>query len=333
MKKITRFLLILSLVFFAAYSVWAGGKSEKAEAKTVVIKFGHIWAPDHPLHKGSVQFAEKVSAQTNGNVKVEIFPASQLGNETEQWEAVSTGLQDMTGGAQGFKWDSRFILTDIPYAIKDINHMKRVWYGPIGEDLKKSLIEKANLRILGHWYQGTRQLTTTNKPVRSPAEMRGFKLRIPNMEAHNVGWSTIGAGPTPVAFSETYLALKQGVVDGQENPIASIGSMKFYEVQKYLVMTNHVTQAIQVVINEKVYQGLSQNIQKILNDTTVQVADSVEKLQDEVHQAWLDTFKKAGMEIIEPDREAFMKAAEPVGRIFTEKYKWGDLWDRVQALK
>ena len=332
-KKIMVFVAIL-FVFFAAHLVAEGKAEEKKEVtKPVTLKLGHIWAPEHPIHKAALRLAEGVSKETDGMVTIEVFPASQLGNETEQWEAVSTGLQDMTIGGFGFKWDSRFSCMDIPYAIKDLDHLKRVMSGDIGEELTQSLIEKANIRILGHYYYGTRRLTTTKKKVLTPEDVKGFKLRIPNMEAHRIGWTTIGASPTPVAFAETYLALKQGVVDGQENPLASIGAMKFYEVQKYLVMTNHVTQRVQVVINENKYKSLTPAIQQILNEYVKQTAEYEEELQREVQGKWLDTFKKAGMEIIEPDREAFMKAAEPVGKIFSEKYGWGDFWERVQSFK
>jgi tripartite ATP-independent transporter DctP family solute receptor len=327
-------IMICTLIAFTVFSVmfWGEGATGAA-ASPITIKLGHIWAPEHPLHKAAVKLAEEVNQKTQEQVTIEVFPASQLGSETEQWEAVSTGLQHMTIGGFGFKWDSRFTLMDIPYAIKDLNHLKKVWNGEIGEELNQSLIEKANIRILGSWYYGTRRLTTSKKIVRAPEDVQGFKLRIPNMEAHRVGWSTIGASPTPIAFSETYLALKQGVVDGQENPLASIGAMKFYEVQKYLIMTNHVTQAVQVAINEQFYQGLPQDVQTILKDLVIDIAAYEEGLQKEVQEKWLKVFKEAGMEIIEPDREAFMKAAAAVKDVFTEKYNWGDLWDRVQALK
>lgn len=302
-------------------------------AHSIEIKLGHIWAPEHPLHKAAIKLAQDVDKATKGEVKIQIFPASQLGKEAELWEAVATGLQHMTIGGFAFKWDSRFVLMDIPYAIKDLTHMKKVYASKIYQDLTDSLIQKAGIRILGSWYYGTRRLTTTKKIVRTPSDLKGFKLRIPNMEAHRVGWTAIGANPTPIAFSETYMALRQGVVDGQENPLASIGAMKFYEVQKYLVMTNHVNQAVQVVVNERFYKGLPKNIQKVLKDLVVDIASYEEELQNQVQDKWLKTFKDAGMQVIDPDREAFMKASAGVGGFFTQKYGWGDLWDRVQALK
>jgi TRAP-type transport system periplasmic protein len=302
-------------------------------ASSIDIKLGHIWALDHPLHKGALKFAADVDKATNGSVKIQVFPASQLGSETQQWEAVATGLQHMTIGASGFKWDSRFTLPDVPYAIRDMNHLKKFHDSPVWQELTGALIQKAGIRILGNWYQGTRELTTSKKAVRTPADMKGFKLRIPDLEAHRVAWAAIGAHPTPIAFGETYMALSTGTVDGQENPIASIGAMKFYEVQKYLVLTHHVVQVVNVTVNERFYQGLPADVQKLLVKVAADTAIYEEGLQYEAENNWMKAFKERGVEVIEPDRAAFKKAASTVGSFFTEKYKWGDLWDRVQALQ
>ena len=304
-----------------------------AFAGTIEIKLGHIWALDHPLHQAALKFAQEVDKATNGTVKVQVFPASQLGSEVEQWEAVSTGLQQMTIGASGFKWDSRFTLPDIPYAIRDLNHLKRLYASPIGQELIQALIQKGGIRILGIWYQGTRELTTGKKPVRTPADMKGFKLRIPDIEAHRVFWDAIGAHPTPLALGEVYMALNAGTVDGQENPVATIGAMKFYEVQKYLILTHHVTQVVNVVINEKFHESLPVDVQKLLGKLVNDTASYEEGLQYEAEKKWAKTFKDAGMETIEPDREAFRKVASTVADYFTQKYNWGDLYPRVQALR
>ena len=314
---------------FIGILVFALGSAQAATE----IKLGHIWAVDHPLHLAAMRFAQEVEKASGGKVKVQVFLASQLGSEVEQWEAVSTGLQQMTIGASGFKWDSRFTLVDIPYAIRDLNHLKHLWESPVGEELRQALIQKANIRILGNWYQGTRELTTSKKLVKNAADMQGFKLRIPDIEAHRVAWSMIGAHPTPIAFSETYMALSTGTVDGQENPIASIGAMKFYEVQKYLVLTHHDVQAVNVTINEKFFQGLPKDVQQILIKTAGDTASYEEGLQFEAEAKWTKTFKEKGMEVIEPDRESFRKAVAGLDKYFTDKYKWGDLWARVQAVK
>lgn len=327
-SKALGLLLVGILATLAMY-----GNDISAAKKVTKIKLGHIWSLDHPIHRASLKLADDVKKASSGKVEIQVFPASQLGAELEQWQAVSNGIQHMTIGGSGFQWDSRFTLFDIPYALKDYDHIMRVYNSPIGEDLNNSLISKANIRILGAWYYGTRQLTTSKKIVKSPADLKGFKIRIPSLEAHRVAWTTMGASPTVVPFSETYMALSQGTVDGQENPIASIGGMKFNEVQKYLVITNHVTQANQVVINEKFYQKLPKDVQKLLSDYVKSVADYEEQLQYEDEAKWLEIFKQSGMEIIETDQEAFVKAVDGVGEFFTEKYKWGNLWKQVQELR
>lgn len=326
--RVLGLILVAMLVCSAMF-----GNGIEAAGKVTVIKLGHIWSLDHPIHRAALKLADDVKKASSGQVEIQVFPASQLGSEIEQWQAVSNGIQHMTIGGSGYQWDSRFTLFDVPYAIKDYAHIKRIYDSSIGKELTNSLVNKARIRILGAWYYGTRQLTTSKKIVKTPADLKGFKIRIPGLEAHRVAWTAMGANPTVIPFSETYMALSQGTVDGQENPIASIGGMKFHEVQKYLILTNHVTQANQVVINEDFYKKLPNNVQKLLNDYVKSVADYEEKLQYEDEAKWLEVFKKSGMEIIEPDRDAFVKAVDGVGEFFTGKYKWGNLWDKVQKLR
>ena len=187
------------------------------------------------------------------------------------------------------------------------SHLAKVMAGPIGEDLNKQLIDKRGMRILGTTYYGVRQLTTTNKAVRTVADMKEFKLRVPENEVFLAMARAWGAKPTPMTFGELYLALRQNVVDGQENPLPTIDSGKFFEVQKYLVLTAHILTPRLVVINDKFWQGLSPADQKVVADA---VAEGIAWNNQEIKAregGLVDKFKKAGMEVITPDIESFRK--------------------------
>lgn len=326
MKKVKFFLglFLISLMVFSAILI--------TQAENVTLRLGHIFGIEDPMHKAAIKLSEEVEKASNGTLKIEVLPASQLGGELVQWEALSAGLQDMSVGDSGFLWDPRYILLDAPFTISGNDHLKRIWASSIGDELKQVLIDKANIRILGQWYFGTRTLTTSEKIIRTPEDMKGFKIRVPEKEAMMLAWTLIGASPTPIAWGELYLALKQGIVEGQESPLTSMGGMKFYEVQKYIILTNHITQNLHVVINEQVYQSLSKEHQEILENTVKKVAEYEEQLVTEGIEEWLKIFEEAGMEIISPDRDAFVKVTKEASEILTEKYNLGDLAARIKAL-
>jgi len=205
--------------------------------------------------------------------------------------------------------------------------------GPIGQDFNKQLIEKRGMRILGTTYYGIRQLTTTDKEVRSVKDMKGFKLRVPENEVFMAMAKSWGAKPTPMNFNELYLALKQHVVDGQENPLPTIDAAKFYEVQKYLVLTGHIITPRLVVINERFWEKLSPEDQKIV-EAAVQhgIAWNNEQILSK-EKALLEKFKEKGMIIIKPNVEEFREAVLKVVPKMFEK-KWGKgMWEKIESVK
>jgi tripartite ATP-independent transporter DctP family solute receptor len=229
----------------------------------------------------------------------------------------------VTEGAANFgQWVPSISIIEAPYVWRDAAHLTKVMSGPVGQDLNRQLVEKRGMRILGTTYYGVRQLTTTNKSVRTAADMKEFKLRVPENEVFLAMARAWGAKPTPMTFSELYLALRQNVVDGQENPLPTIDSGKFFEVQKYLVLTGHILTPRLVVINDKFWQGLSATDQKVISDA---VAEGIAWNNQEIlgrEQTLVDKFKKAGMEVIQPDVESFRKPVlETLPKMF--EAKWG----------
>jgi len=262
------------------------------EAGTV-IRWGDVLAADHPSVVMITRVAKQVAEKTQGRIEIQAYPNSQLGSSKDMIEAVALGTQQIvTEGAANFgQWVSSISIIEAPYVWRDDAHLTKVMAGPVGQDLNRQLVEKRGMRILGTTYYGVRQLTTTNKAVRTVADMKEFKLRVPENDVFLAMARAWGAKPTPMTFSELYLALRQSVVDGQENPLPTIDSGKFFEVQKYLVLTSHILTPRLVVINDKFWQGLSAADQKIVSDA---VAEGIAWNNQEIKAregALLDKFK------------------------------------------
>ncbi len=301
-----------------------------AEAATV-IRWGDVLAADHIAVRMIDRVAKQVGDKTQGRVQIQAYPSSQLGSSKEQIEAVVLGTQQMvTEGAANFgQWVPSISVIEAPYVWRDAAHLAKVMTGPIGADLNKQLIEKRGVRILGTTYYGVRQLTTTSKAVRAAADMKEFKLRVPENEVFLAMARAWGAKPTPMTFGELYLALRQNVVDGQENPLPTIDSGKLFEVQKYLVLTGHILTPRLVVINEKFWQGLSAADQKAISESVAEgIAWNNQEIQA-AERALVEKFKKAGMEVIQPDVESFRKPVlETVPKMF--EARWGKgLFERI----
>jgi len=306
------------------------GLAAAAEAGTIV-RWGDVLAADHPSVQMISRIGKAVGEKTQGRVEVQAYPAGQLGSSKDQIEAVALGTQQMvTEGAANFgQWVPSISIIEAPYVWRDAAHLAKVMGGPIGQDLGKQLVDKRGMRILGTTYYGVRQLTTTNKAVRTAADMKEFKLRVPENEVFLAMAKSWGAKPTPMTFGELYLALRQNVVDGQENPLPTIDSGKFFEVQKYLVLTGHILTPRLVVINEKSWSGLSAADQKVLGEA---VAEGIAWNNQEIlsrEAGLVDKFKKAGMEVITPDLESFRKPVlDTVPKMF--EAKWGaGLFQRI----
>jgi len=294
-----------------------------AEAGTI-IRWGDVLAADHPSVVMITRVAKQAAEKSQGRIEIQTYPASQLGSSKEMIEAVVLGTQQMvTEGAANFgQWVTSISVIEAPYVWRDAAHLTKVMSGPVGEDLNKQLIEKRGVRILGTTYYGVRQLTTTTKAVRTVADMKEFKLRVPENEVFLAMARSWGAKPTPMTFGELYLALRQNVVDGQENPLPTIDSGKFFEVQKYLVLTAHILTPRLVVINEKFWQGLPAADQKVISEA---VADGIDWNNQQIQAAegaLLDKFRRAGMEVIQPNVESFRKPVlDSLPKMF--EAKWG----------
>ncbi|HTU02098.1 MAG TPA: sialic acid TRAP transporter substrate-binding protein SiaP [Candidatus Sulfotelmatobacter sp.] len=303
-----------------------------ASAQTVV-KWGVVLAPEHPFTLGMKKTAELVAQRTNNRVQVQIFPSGQLGTGKDMIEAVVFGSQGMVteGMAMFSQWAPRLSIMEAPYLFRDVNHMIKVVKSPTGREMLDELVVKRGLRPLGVLYYGVRHLTA-NKPVQKVEDVKGMKIRVPEVPLYLEMIRAWGANPTPMAFSELYLALKQGTVDAQENPIPTIGAGKFYEVQKYLILTGHILVPQIHAISDKLWKSLSPADQKILQEAVDEGIAFSNDLLIKQEQTQAEEFKQKGMQVITPDVAAFKKAS--MAAIPKLESVWGKgLYEKLQAIQ
>jgi len=324
----TRSVITLFVGFFFLLLV-----SLASAQQPLVMKWGIVLQPEHPFVLGMKKTAEIVGQKTNNRIQMQVFPSAQLGTGKDMIEAVVFGSQAMAteGAAMFSQWAPRLSIMEAPYIFRDIDHMYKAMKGPIGLEMQDELVAKRGLRSLGVLYYGVRHLTA-NKSVTKPEDVKGMKLRVPEVPLYLEMARAWGANPTPMAFAELYLALKQGTVDAQENPIPTINSGKFYEVQKFLILTGHIMVPQFHAISDKLWQSLSSGDQKILQDAVDEGIAFANDLLIKQEQSLVDEFKKKGMQVITPDVEAFRKAS--MTAIPKLEEKWGKgLYEKITAIR
>ncbi|WP_324715428.1 TRAP transporter substrate-binding protein [Carboxydochorda subterranea] len=304
----------------------------QAAGAPVVLKLGHVVPTGHPYHFGATQFARLVGERTGGRVRIDVYPAGQLGpGEREEVEALQLGGIDLvvTGTAVLSNFLPDFGVMDLPFLFRDYRHVDAVLDGPVGRRLLDRL-NGADLHITGLalWEQGFRYLTNSRRPILSPADVRGLKIRVQENPIHVDSFNALGANATPMAWGEVYTALQQHVIDGQENPIPVLTSARLYEVQKYLAMTGHFYAPAILLINTERFRSLPADVQQILVDTAREVSRSERQEARRMEAQQVEELKQLGMQVTTPDKEAFRKAMQGV----YDKYRarFGSLIDEIQ---
>ena len=304
-------LLAIALLFVAC--------SSPALAKEIVIKYAHGDPPDpiqSPAHGDAVTFKSLVEAATNGQVKVQVYPACQLGSEREMLEGVKVGTIEMCNVSEGTVpgFFPEISILSIPYLFESAPLAWKVLDGPFGRDLMEEMRQKTGIRCLTITENGFRNFTNRIRPIKKPEDLKGLKIRTMEHPGHMEMVKALGADPTPIAWGELYTALQQKVVDGQENPISLILTMKFYEVQKYLIMDGHIYSIDFTFMNDKFFEGLPKDVQRIVSDSAI-VSGLVHRgMQQYTSAVGIDELKKKGMEIYFPtpdEIDAFRQATQP----------------------
>lgn len=297
-----------------------------------VLRFATLQGAGQPSYDGAVKLAELVEERSNGELRVELFPDGQLGTEQESLEGVQFGTIDMFMGSTGAvgRFLPKLEAFAHPYVWRDVDHMLSVVRGEIGEELSEELRASTGIRILDMgWLFGQRHLTTRETPVRVPADMADLKIRVQPTEIYLATIAAMGGNPTPMDFKEVYTSLQTGVIDGQENPINVIATRALYEVQDYMMLTGHITQNQAVVANDQVFSALSPELQDVLLSATRDAGDFQNQLLEQKEAEQLELIKSKGMQIVEPDVEAFRQATADVHTQF--EGVWGEgFFERIR---
>lgn len=281
-------------------------------AKTV-LKLGTSTQPSHIYNLAAERFGEIVAEKSGGELEVQVFPAAQLGSERDMVEGLQMGSLEMTLTSTGpmGNFIPQVKLFNLPFLFKDRESCYRVLDGEIGTQIADRFV-KVGIRSLGWYENGFRNITNSKRPVKSPADMDGLKIRVMEDDVFILTMKALGASPTPMAFGELYTALEQGVVDAQENPLAVIHSSRFFEVQDYLAMTGHFYSPAVMLISEITWQSLSPEHQKIVADAAQEAKDYERQLSIQADQELEAACAEEGMVVTHPDKEPFMKAVAPV---------------------
>ena len=300
---------------FAISAVLSAGLAFAASAETV-IKIGHGAAESFHMHRALLKFEELVETGSNGEIDVQIFPSSQMGPDREMIEGVQTGVLEMAIPPSSFfaGWDPAFAVIELPYmyASKDIAF--DVLDGAAGDGML-ARVENQGLVGLGWLELGVRNVTNNVRPIASPQDLEGVKLRTMKVPAHVATFESLGANPTPMNFGEVYSALQQGVIDGQENPLAIITSQRFYEVQKYLSTTGHVFAVYMPVVSKPFFDSLSAEHQQLIRASMARARAHQAALVAAEDASQLDEIRSAGVEVLEltaEQRQAFADQTESV---------------------
>ncbi len=286
----------------------------------VEFKFAHSGSLEHQYQIGAEQFKKLVEEKSGGEMKVTIFPQAQLGGERDLAEGVRMGTIEMSsvaaGNMAGFVPELQVF--GVPFLFQTREQVYAVLDGPVGKDLADIMLGKGfvNLSI---WEVGFRNITNNTRPVKTPEDMKGLKIRVQESKIWIEFMKRLGAIATPIPFGELYTALQQKVVDGQENPVATIYSMKFYEVQKYLSLTGHTYEPALVVANPKWFNGLDPKHQAILKEAAMEAAAFQRQKLADLDRERFDVIRKAGVEVEEnPDKAAFAKATEDLHKVLAD---------------
>ncbi|WP_455160128.1 DctP family TRAP transporter solute-binding subunit [Treponema lecithinolyticum] len=309
MKKIVSCVLLIAM---AAMLTAAGNKDGESE-KRFEIKFAHYLAESHPAHQAAAAFAKAVAERTGGSVTVVMYPNSMLGNSQELVEQTTAGALDLvipTDPAIA-KYVKKFNMVGAPFAFKDYNAADAFFAGKFLEWVKPDL-ENVGLKYLARWEYGFRNYTTSVRQITTPKDMQGLKIRTPPDFVNAATVKALGGISQTISFTELPMALKQGVVDGQENPIATILTNKMYETQKYLSVVNYTYNATHLLMNKDKFDKMSESQQKVLIEEAVKAGKALQKIVREQEALQIKELEKNGMQVAFPDTKPFIQAAAPV---------------------
>jgi TRAP-type transport system periplasmic protein len=280
---------------------------------TVKLTLGHGAAPGNPRHEASVKMAEVAKAKSNGRIEIQVSPSAQLGDDAAMVTAMRSGALDLSANSQGAVATTvpEYAAFGMPFLFADLPQAWKLLDGPLGKELAEKSAEKG-LIVLGYWDNGIRHMSNSKKPLLKPDDLKGLKMRTPPDAVTVDIMQSLGAEAQQIKFSELYVALQQGVVDGQENPLMNIHASKLYEVQKFISLTGHKYEMTPLLMSKRSWDKLSDVDKKILQDAALEATTLQRKLSRESDTALIADLKSKGIRIDVADKAAFEKATDKV---------------------
>ena len=318
----------IALALVAAAALAAGPASAQQK-----LKWAHVYETSEPYHTESVWAAAEIKKRTNGKFDIEVFPASSLGKETDINQGMALGTVDMIISGPSFAARSypRLGIAYYPFIFRDADHLIAYSKSPVFAEMVEEFRKKTGIQITAYTYYGARQ-TTSNRAFSDCAGMKGLKIRVPDVPAYTATPKSCGANPTPIAFAEVYLALQNGTVEAQENPLTTIEAKKFYEVQKAIMMTSHIVDGLTTQVAPHVWNKLTPDEQKIFVEVTREAAaratDKIKKREAEL----TEEFRKKGLQIVPVNRQTFVDAVLKNAPVESMGFTRAD-YDKIVAIK
>ncbi|MCB1990210.1 MAG: sialic acid TRAP transporter substrate-binding protein SiaP [Geminicoccaceae bacterium] len=312
----------------AAMALLAGGASAQQ-----ALKFAHVYETSEAYHTAALWAAEQIAERTDGRYTMEVFPASSLGKETDINQGLTLGTVDIIYTGMNFAGRSFEPLTiaSAPYMFRDVDHWKAYAESDLWDEMKEGYVDATGHHVSAILYYGERHVTSKT-PINTPEDMKGLKIRVPDAPLYVLFPNAVGANPTPIAFAEVYLALQQGTVDAQENPLPTILAKKFYEPTPIINLTGHITESLITIISGNLWNSLSDE-DKVIFDEVFQEAAIRSNEEIYASEAELVTgFAELGATVNEVDRSLFKAVVEP--HLVGDDVPWSqEQFDRLQAIK
>jgi tripartite ATP-independent transporter DctP family solute receptor len=323
MRWIGRLALIVGVMCVATGSAFAQQK----------LKWAHVYEVSEPYHTESVWAAAEIKKRTNGKFDIEVFPASTLGKETDINQGMTLGTVDMIISGPSFAARSypRLGIAYYPFIFRDGDHLIAYSKSPVFKEMIDGYREKTGIQITAYTYYGARH-TTSKAPFTDCAGMKGLKIRVPDVPVYMATPKACGANPTPIAFAEVYLALQNGTVDAQENPLTTIEAKKFYEVQKAIMLTGHIVDGLTTQVAPHVWNKLTPEEKAIFTEVTLEAAARASAKIKAREAELTDEFKKKGLQIVVVDRKSFSDAVLKNTPLESMGFDKKD-YDRIVAIK
>ena len=333
---------MMAVLAFSLAACGGGGDSGSADSgdgegfaggQTFTVKIGHSDTTTNLINVSLENFAKYVEEQSGGAVQVDIYAAEQLGSNSEMAEMIEMGSLDAMMMPQGQEATlaPKINTLGLPFLFSDYESVYKVLDSEIGDELVADLADH-NMIQLAYWENGLRQTTNSKKPINSAADFKGLKIRTPEDAMTIAIFTALGASPSPLAFSELYLALQQGTFDGQENPISNIHANNFQDVQKYLAMTNHKYECKNMIFSLTSWNKYPEDVQNLLKEAAKIYGDEHRKAIVDSQETMLKELEEAGMEVTYPDIADLQAATASVYDDFYAQNDWAeDLVTRIKA--